>query len=1067
MSASESRRIALSDPHAVSPPRFVVGGQLSQMVSGDIKMYEWRKDEGKMAMLGFQTEVGQVRSLAWSPSPVYRHLLATGVSSGKTYIFNLSPSTLSLPMAATDVPQTVATLTVKHTRPVSSISFSTQDPNYLATGLERHRSDSSLLIWDIHDAVAASRIPVDGDPDWKRPEAHRLKTTMTSSFKSTSLSEPRPIQAYCPSEQITSVAFVPTVPHQLLASSSNKTIRLYDLRVPTHTTPREGANMAGSSAQWLTRACHGLSPNPTDQHLFASYESPPGQNNTVRLWDTRKPGTDVLNFEVLGHVLNLRWLDACRLGVGGREAGISIWDIVRYSSRHEEWVTLGGIREIVKPKHTLHSFTFSPPAQSGEADVMYVLRDGTISIGPVGFASVLSSSSRGDVAICTSSLTILDPDITLPRSKSDQPPASQPKDLDPIYRRNKFQLPPERITAILSQHSRSRSSSPAPSKFSRPVITDGANTKELAGDAMTKSFMSGDRDWYEHDNEDLINERGEILGGYEGWRKVLGGDVSVVMRRRAMEGYGLGNLLLNAAVASKHPGKYKLAGVWEFVDHLIRAMTPALSSSGGYSLAHLGIYPIWTSFGTMDIFSTPLSPDALREKLVLSQYGQDRRPSWPGSRSASVTRAGTFTPRERKASDRPLQDVDPDYISAIQSINEARAAVNEALVHPGTVHAGVSSSSSRNGLRKLILTVCGENGEGEKSEVERLIKQGEKSKAAFKAFFRGDESETVKILMTSEDQNDNLLGSTIAGFMSQSASARGSEYFNLHWRNLVRRVDDPHIRAILSRIGGEDWESVLEEESIPLLDRIAVAVQHLDDQEFSQFLRGRMNRFTRSASLHMLPLTGLAPPALSLLARYLARTGDLQTVTLLSAFSPPNKLNDAEKVMVERWRETYRDMLDSWAMWSERCDFDIKWGQLQRTLGSKEEDLSMSRCCPICNNPVSKDIEQRLHQKNTLRGTPSVGWPSERTTVCMYCQNPLPRCDICLLHVDPYRPPSDVLEDTAYINDTIDAAYVFCMTCRHGGHACHVLPWFEGDLDGLPPHVVCPVAGCDCECADI
>lgn len=150
-----------------------------------------------------------------------------------------------------------------------------------------------------------------------------------------------------------------------------------------------------------------------------------------------------------------------------------------------------------------------------------------------------------------------------------------------------------------------------------------------------------------------------------------------------------------------------------------------------------------------------------------------------------------------------------------------------------------------------------------------MLRRGERSKAAFRAFFRGDESGTVGILMSSEgtskfqtpcvsffcsfffflchsrfeigltdksiDPNDTLLGSTIAGFMSQSASTRGSEYFNAHWPNLIRRVDDPYVRAILSRIAGEDWESVLEEEYIPLLERMVVGVQYLDDWEVRLF----------------------------------------------------------------------------------------------------------------------------------------------------------------------------------------------------------------------------------------
>lgn len=74
----------------------------------------------------------------------------------------------------------------------------------------------------------------------------------------------------------------------------------------------------------------------------------------------------------------------------------------------------------------------------------------------------------------------------------------------------------------------------------------------------------------------------------------------------------------------------------------------------------------------------------------------------------------------------------------------------------------------------------------------------------------------------------------------------------------------------------------------------------------------------------------------------------------------------------------------------------------------------------------------------------------------MYCQNALPRCCICLLHV---RPPKN---ESA---DTMEDAYVACQTCRHGGHASHILGWFEGGLDGEPPHDMCPVAGCSCQCA--
>lgn len=300
---------------------------------------------GRMSMLGLQTEIGQLKALAWSPSSAHKHLVAAGLSTGRTLLLNLAPSTLSLPVAPPPAsPPVVATLPVKHARAVTSISFSPHDANYLATGLDRHRYDSSLLIWDIHDAVAASRLPPDdGDSHpYTRPEL-RLPTTAPLT-KTSGPAEPRPIQVYCPSEQVHSVAFIPTAPYTLLSSAANKVIRLYDLRAPSSTSKEP--NAAGSLAQWSTRTVMSLCPNPSSS-LFASYESNQG-NSTVRLWDTRYPGQEVVGWEVRGGIVGMSWVDSMRLGVGSKEGGVAVWDIVRCKPDQpgvNEWVTLGDMRQ--------------------------------------------------------------------------------------------------------------------------------------------------------------------------------------------------------------------------------------------------------------------------------------------------------------------------------------------------------------------------------------------------------------------------------------------------------------------------------------------------------------------------------------------------------------------------------------------------------------------------------------------------------------------------------------------------------------------------------------------------
>nr|XP_019014511.1 uncharacterized protein I206_00593 [Kwoniella pini CBS 10737]OCF53292.1 hypothetical protein I206_00593 [Kwoniella pini CBS 10737] len=1111
MSASEVRRIALPDPHCTFPPRFVVGGQVSQNVAGDIKMYEWRRDKGEMGMVGLQTDVGQIRSMAWSPLPTHRNIIATGLSTGRTLIHSLSPSTLSFPLSSSNSTSnqtsTIATLNVKYSRPVTSIAFSSLDPNIIATGYEKHRSEYSLLIWDISEAINASQIPIDGDKEWERPSIeNRLEiTNLTAKINITS--EPRHIQHYCPSENVNSISFLPNSINQLLVSVSNKSIRLYDLKSPSSSTNQSQSQnqIVGSNYQWNTRAVYGLTPNEKKEGLFASYEIIPAGANThsiVRLWDIRKPGQEILNFDVAGGIVNLEWKKEAEglLGVGTRDKGVGLWEIVEGKRVEEdvvveEWVTLGGMKQIVKPRQNLHSFSFAS-SEKGQGDVMFVLKDGTVGIGPIGTAPVFATGPQGDLAIVTPSMKVLNPDEIPASSPEPETPVSpavkrpETEELEPIHRANRFQLAPERVTQLIAE--RSRSNSPI------PYHSNGFATP--ATEQTPYGSTSGPREWYDSkQKQDLIDDEEQLMGGWEGWKRTLGSDVGVVMRRRALEGYGLDDLLLNAAIATRHPGKERLAGIWEFIEHLTQVMAPPLSSHRGYNLTNHGVYPIW--FGVSNDQSQPLSPSSIYSAATLTDAPHPHHPplrqsstsaAWtslksqsqsstpipPHSRHSSSPMPGATTPshihRERKASDRRGDsEIDGEYVNAVEMLNGRRKDVG-GVGRPGTVRAAVGGEKTE--MRKLILSVCGENGENAKDELNKLVQSGQRTKAAFRAYFAGDEAATVSILMASENQNHRLLGSTIAGFMTQSAAARGSEFFNSHWQGIVNRVDDPFVRAILSRICGDDWESVLEEEGIPLLDRIGVGIQYLDDREFSIFLKGRMSRLSRSNSLHLLGLTGLSAPAISLLSRYLARTGDIQTVSIISCLFPLGKLNKNEIEIIKRWKETYRDMLDSWGMWGERCEFDIRSGDLSRSLsGLNAQDSGaikgVGERCPVCNNLLSKESESRLHRKHAIRGNVNVGWPSERTTTCMYCSAALPRCVICLMHVDPQRPPPanghGPEERPENMTDTIDAAYVCCLTCRHGGHASHILPWFEGGLDGGVPHSKCPVSGCDCECANL
>lgn len=114
--------------------------------------------------------------------------------------------------------------------------------------------------------------------------------------------------------------------------------------------------------------------------------------------------------------------------------------------------------------------------------------------------------------------------------------------------------------------------------------------------------------------------------------------------------------------------------------------------------------------------------------------------------------------------------------------------------------------------------------------------------------------------------------------------------------------------------------------------------------KLTTYLQDRYLRCLRHASLHGLLLTGLTSLAIPLLQAFLDRTSDIQTVSLLSCFIPPSQLSIREKKQVERWVEGYRDMLDSWGMFTARSSFDVLRLERLKSLGA--DVVEKKSICP-------------------------------------------------------------------------------------------------------------------------
>jgi hypothetical protein len=85
-----------------------------------------------------------------------------------------------------------------------------------------------------------------------------------------------------------------------------------------------------------------------------------------------------------------------------------------------------------------------------------------------------------------------------------------------------------------------------------------------------------------------------------------------------------------------------------------------------------------------------------------------------------------------------------------------------------------------------------------------------------------------------------------------------------------------------------------------------------------------------------IPLFGLTHHIIPVLQTHLDANGDIQTIALLAALVPAKQLSSGLQAKIERWLESYRDMLDSWRMFPARVDFDVRRQELARGFGGRE-----------------------------------------------------------------------------------------------------------------------------------
>jgi len=216
------------------------------------------------------------------------------------------------------------------------------------------------------------------------------------------------------------------------------------------------------------------------------------------------------------------------------------------------------------------------------------------------------------------------------------------------------------------------------------------------------------------------------------------------------------------------------------------------------------------------------------------------------------------------------------------------------------------------------------------------------------------------------DEAHRMMSGTVAALVPHSSSGKSTE-LREHCERLIVGLQDPYFRAMLTHLALNDWSEILEEETFPFRERLAIAFQFLDDKAVTVYLRRCMDRAVVRGTVDGVMVPGLASKAgLEILQSYVDRTGDVQSAAVLGSYVCPQgkvgQLGAWGMVRVERWVESYRDLLDGFKMFPCRVGFDIERGQVvlgEGLVSAEGADVGgwvprqiMIRC-NYCNKPIT------------------------------------------------------------------------------------------------------------------
>ena len=363
--------------------------------------------------------------------------------------------------------------------------------------------------------------------------------------------------------------------------------------------------------------------------------------------------------------------------------------------------------------------------------------------------------------------------------------------------------------------------------------------------------------------------------------------------------------------------------------------------------------------------------------------------------------------------------------------------------------------------RQLCLAICGlvRSLSDLDDDLKALESQGKYTTAAAWALFEGIPQRAVEILRKG---STDLLFVAVALAIKLGNTSSASAVDLMEWSKTLEEhpqmADDPYLRAIYGYITTGDWTAIADESSLPLRDRVGVALRNFGDAKLTEWLSRQMEEATKTGDIEGIVLAGITDNMADILAKYVEKFMDYQTPILIMSFCYPRYIND---VRCEAWRKAYKDFLQRHKKYILRVKFEqqstIKSRLRDGTPVIKPPPRQVTIRCLNCDAQSANDLANS--------GAPaSAPGPSTTTAdtrnpltasginsglCCPRCGSHLARCAVCMEIVGMPRSDRPELSNDPAVRRMSNFPS-FCLKCKHVMHMDHSVAWFSR-------HSECPV----------